>query len=276
MRALDVVKNKEIVKIYPTTTIREALKIMNENRFRRLPIVYPNNKLVGIITAMDIVDFIGGGSKYNLIREKFNRNFVAAINQPVREIMTKEVITLDENDDIDMAIETFLNKNVGGVPILDKEGHFLSLITERDVIKALINKIDENETIEDYITRKIIYATPGERLKDVARTMVRNGFRRLPVVSEDKLVGIITATDFIKLLGSNWTFKKMEMGNVREITNVRIEEIMIKDVITANNNDKLKDVAKIMVEKDIGALPVVEDSKLIGIITEKDVIKYFT
>ena len=277
MRVMKIVQNKEVITVYPTTTIRKALMTMNENRYRRLPVVNAgNNKVVGIITSMDIVDFMGGGSKYNLIREKHDRNFLAAINESVREIMEENVITLKENADIDEAIETFLTKNVGGTPIVNDDNQLISLITERDVIKALLDKIDENETIDDYITRKVIVATPGERLKDVARTMVRNGFRRLPVVSEERLVGIITSTDFIKLLGSDWAFNHIQTGNVREITNVRMEEIMKKDVITAKEGDKLKDIAEIMVTNDIGALPVVDDNlRIKGIITEKDVLGYF-
>ena len=277
MRVMKIVQNKEVITVYPTTTIRKALMTMNENRYRRLPVVNAgNNKVVGIITSMDIVDFMGGGSKYNLIREKHDRNFLAAINESVREIMEENVITLKENADMDDAIETFLTKNVGGTPIVNDDNQLISLITERDVIKALLDKIDENETIDDYITRKVIVATPGERLKDVARTMVRNGFRRLPVVSEERLVGIITSTDFIKLLGSDWAFNHIQTGNVREITNVRMEEIMKKDVITAKEGDKLKDIAEIMVTNDIGALPVVDDNlRVKGIITEKDVLGYF-
>jgi len=277
VKAVKIVQNKEVVTVYPTTTIRKALMTMNENKYRRLPVVNAgNNKVVGIITSMDIVDFMGGGSKYNLIREKHERNFLAAINEPVREIMEENVITLKENADIDEAIETFLTKNVGGVPIVNDDNQLISLITERDVIRALLDKIDDNEVIDDYITKKVIVATPGERLKDVARTMVRNGFRRLPVVSEGRLVGIITSTDFIKLLGSDWAFNHMQTGNVREITNVRMEEIMKRDVITAKEGDKLKEVAEIMIANDIGALPVVDDDlKVVGIITEKDVLKYF-
>lgn len=277
MKVIKIAENKKIITVYPTTTIRNALKTMNENKYRRLPVVNAgNNKVVGIITSMDIVDFMGGGSKYNLIREKHGRNLLSAINEPVREIMEENVITLKENSEIDDAIETFLNKNVGGVPIVNDENQLISLITERDIIRSLIDKIDENAVIDDYITRDVIVATPGERLKDVARTMVRNGFRRLPVVSEERLVGIITSTDFIKLLGSDWAFNHLKTGNVREITNVRMEEIMKKDVITAKEGDKLKDIAKMMIDNDIGALPVIdENNKVVGIITEKDIIKYF-
>ncbi|WP_456418559.1 CBS domain-containing protein [Methanocaldococcus infernus] len=271
MNVLKIVESKEIIIIPPTWTIRETLTTMNEKGFRRLPIANPGNKkLVGIVTAMDIVDFIGGGDKYNLIREKHNRNFYSAINEPIKEIMTKEVITLNENADVDEAIDLFLNRGVGGVPIVDKEDRVISLISERDVIKYFLDDIDG--VVKDYMEKNVIYATPGERLKDVARTMLRNKFRRLPVVSKGRLVGMITATDFIKLLGSDWAFNHMKTGNVREITNVRMEEIMRRDVITAREDDNLKKIAEIMIKENIGAIPVVDGEKLVGIITEKDIV----
>ncbi|AEF95576.1 CBS domain-containing protein [Methanotorris igneus] len=277
MKINKIINGKEIVTVYPTTTIRKTLVTMNEEGFRRIPVVDAGtNRVEGIVTSMDIVDFMGGGSKYNLIREKHNRNFIAAINEPVREIMEEDVITIKENAEIDDIIKTFLEKNVGGTPIVNNNNQLISLITERDVIRVLKDKISEEEKVMDYMTKKVIAATAGERLKDVARTMLRNGFRRLPVVSEGKLVGIITSTDFIKLLGSDWAFNHMQTGNVREITNVRMQDIMIKDVITAREEHSLKDVAEIMTSKNIGALPVVEDGELVGIITEKDIIKYFS
>ena len=277
MKINNIVSGKKITTIYPTTTIRKTLVTMNKEGFRRIPVVDAGtNRVEGIVTSMDIVDFMGGGSKYNLIREKHNRNFLSAINEPVREIMEENVITIKENAEIDDVIETFLEKNVGGVPVVNNDNQLISLITERDVIRILKDRISGEEKVKDYMTKKVIVATAGERLKDVARTMVRNGFRRLPVVSEERLVGIITSTDFIKLLGSDWAFNHMQTGNVREITNVRMEEIMKRDVITAKEGDKLKDIAKIMVTNDIGALPVVDDNlRIKGIITEKDVLSYF-
>ena len=102
--------------------------------------------------------------------------------------------------------------------------------------------------------------------------ITRNGFRRLPVVSEEKLVGIITSTDFISLLGSDWAFTHMKTGNIREITNLRIQDIMKKDVLSVGPDLKLIDAVNIMTEKDIGVLPVVEGEKLVGLLTRNNFV----
>ena len=276
MKIKNIVEGKEVVKVYPTTTIRDALTAMNGSGVRRITVVDAGtNRVVGIITSMDIVDFMGGGSKYNLVKSKHNHNLLAAINEPVKEIMTNEAIYVKENAILKEVINLFIEKSVGGMPVVDKDHKLISTITERDVIRFLKDQIDKSEKTTKYMTENPVVATPGERLKDVARTMLRNGFRRLPVVSEGKLVGIITSTDFINLLGSDWAFNHMKTGNVKEITNVRIKDIMKEDILTVEMGTSLYDVVEIMTKNNVGALPVVDNGKLVGIITEKDVVSYF-
>ena len=266
MKINGIIEGKDVVKTYPTTTIRDALTTMNDTGIRRISVVDAgSNRVEGVITSMDIVDFIGGGSKYNLVKSKHDRNLYAAINEPVKEIMTTEPVCVKETANLKDVINTFIEKNVGGMPVVDKDHKLVSMITERDVLKHLKEDIDKAEKIDKYMTKNPITATAGERLKDVARTMLRNGFRRLPVISEDKLVGMITSTDFIRLLGSDWAFEHLKTGNVREITNVRIKDIMVKDVITIDEDTTLYDAVEIMINNNIGALPVVHNGKLIGI-----------
>jgi len=271
-----VIKDKkDIVKVYLSTTIKDAVSKMNNSGTRRVPVVDAGtDRIVGIVTSMDILDFMGGGSKYNLVKFKHRHNLLSAINEPVKKIMTNDPICVRESTPLEEVIEIFIEKNVGGTPVVDKEDILISLITERDIIRYLMDRIEE-KTVQDYMTEDPIVATPGMRLKDVARVMLRNGFRRLPVVSEDRLVGMVTSTDFIRLLGSDWAFNHMITGNVKEITNVRVEEVMTKDPLRVCKDDSLKSTAEIMIKGSIGALPVVEDrDNLVGIITEKDIIAF--
>jgi len=273
LKIKNVVGEKKVEKVYPSTKIIETLEMMNREKIRRISVVDPGTgRVEGILTNIDIVDLMGGGSKYNLVKFKHNHNMISAINEPVKEIMSDNVILIKETADIDEVVDLFVTKKVGGVPVVDKNGKLISTINERDIIKHLKDDLYKNLLVSDCMTDKVVSATPGERLKDVARTMLRNGFRRLPVVSEEKLVGIITSTDFISLLGSDWAFTHMKTGNIREITNLRIQDIMKKDVLSVGPDLKLIDAVNIMTEKDIGVLPVVEGEKLVGLLTEKDIV----
>ena len=78
------IATRDVVSIPPSKSIKDTAKVMMEHEFRRLPITDPGSgKLLGIVTVMDILDFFGGGKKFNIIEKKYEDNFLAAINDHV-------------------------------------------------------------------------------------------------------------------------------------------------------------------------------------------------
>jgi predicted transcriptional regulator len=139
-----------------------------------------------------------------------------------------------------------------------------------------------DELVEDYMTRNVISTTPGTRIEGASKIMVRNKLRRIPVVGEerktphpedDKIVGIVTATDILEFLGKNSAFEHMITNSAEEVLNTTITEIMEPEVISVTPVTRLGDVCDIMEEKDIGGLPVVKEDQLRGIITESDILR---
>jgi len=107
----------------------------------------------------------------------------------------------------------------------------------------------------------------------VERTMTMQGFRRLPIISEGKVVGIITAMDIIRFFGTGKVFRYLKSGTMTQVLSTPAFEIATKDVAIIEPNADVGQAAKIMQEKNIGALPVVENENLVGIITERDFFK---
>jgi CBS domain-containing protein len=103
--------------------------------------------------------------------------------------------------------------------------------------------------------------------------MATQGFRRLPIVSDGKVVGIITTMDVIRFFGSGEVFKYLRSGTIIQVLNTPALEIATKDVSTVEPNADVGQAAKTMKDKDIGAVPVVKNGKLVGIITERDFFK---
>ena len=89
--------------------------------------------MLGIVTVMDILDFFGGGSKFNIIEKKYEDNFLAAINEPVREIMTRDVVSLSKKASIGETIETMLSNQLGAIPLVDGDDKLVGIVTERDI-----------------------------------------------------------------------------------------------------------------------------------------------
>ncbi len=273
------IAKKEVITAPQTITIKEAAEIMVKNKFRRLPITDSGSgRLVGIVTAMDILDFLGGGSKSKLLEEKYKDNFLAGINVHVKEIMTRGVVSISNKDSIHDAVELILNKNIGALPIINPEEKIVGIISERD-ISFLLSGVLTDETVEDLMTTSVISTTMGTPLESASKIMVRNHLRRLPVVGKtdehpdkDKLVGILTATDILNFFGNNGMFGNLTSNAATDIFNTKISDIIETNVISTSPDVKLGDLSKLMKEKRIGGLPVVKDDEIIGIITERDLL----
>ncbi|HIH61547.1 MAG TPA: CBS domain-containing protein, partial [Methanobacteriales archaeon] len=276
------IAQKEVVSIPPTINIKEAAEIMVKNRFRRLPITDPGTrKLLGIITSMDILDFLGGGDKSNILEEKYDDNFLAAINEPIRKIMTRKVKYITPKDSITDAVKKMLKYNIGALPVVNHEKKLVGIVSERDFVFLMAGVLND-EIVADHMTENLITTTPGTPIEGASKIMVRNQFRRLPIVGEErktphpekeKLVGIVTSTDILEFLGSNRVFDTIKTNSAEEALNTPVNEIMEKKVVTINSTSTLGQLYKIMAENDIGGVPVVDYEELLGIITESDLLR---
>ncbi len=263
---------KDVISIPPTKSIKEAAEMMIEHGFRRLPVTHPgSNKLLGIVTAMDILDFLGGGSKFDIIEKKHNDNFLAAINDPVKEIMSREVISISPKYSIKESVSVMTENGIGSLPIVDKEGKVVGIVTERDFALALAGSLT-NETVGEIMIKDVITTTPGTPIESCSKIMVRNNLRRIPVVEEDKMIGIVTSTDILRFFGDKEMFASMTSNSGLDVLKRKISEIVKPNISVTESYVKLGDLCDLLAEKNIGGVPVVDDDKLVGIITERDIL----
>jgi CBS domain-containing protein len=262
-----------VVTMAATTPIYDAIQIMTKNGFRRIPIVDAGTKaLEGIITATDIVDYLGGGKKFEIIERKFGGNFFKAINQPIGNIMTKNVVSIGISARISEAIALMKEKNLGGLPVVDDENSVKAIITERDIANLFADRIS-GVRVAQIMSERVITALPKTTIFEVERTMATQGFRRLPIISDGKVIGIITTMDIIRFFGSGEVFKHLRSGTIIQILNTPALQIASKEISTIEPSADVGQAAKIMRDKDIGAVPVVEKERLVGMLTERDFFK---
>ncbi|MCD6449618.1 MAG: CBS domain-containing protein [Thermotogaceae bacterium] len=129
--------------------------------------------------------------------------------------------------------------------------------------------------VKDVMTKEVITITPDTSFSDAMNILRKNKIRRLPVVKDGKIAGIITEKDLLSASPSAAT--TLDIWELQYLLNkLKVKEIMIKNVVTVKETTPLENAAKIMAEKKIGALPVLNDNKeLVGIITETDIFKTF-
>jgi len=264
-----------VVTMAPTTPIYDAVRIMSKEGFRRIPVVDPGTKrLLGMVTATDIVNFLGGGEKHQLIQRKYGGSFYKAINEPIRSIMTQDVVSIHTSGRISEALELMKRHKIGGLPVVDDDKRVWAILTEKDLISLFKGRIS-GVKVAELMTRRVVTATPSMSIFEAERTMIEQGFRRLPIVSDKKVLGMITARSILRFFGSGEVFKHLQSGTMAQVLQTSVLEASIKDVevITVSPDIDVGEAAGIMKEKDVGSLLVVENERLVGIITERDFFK---
>jgi CBS domain-containing protein len=263
----------QVVTMAPTARVYDAVQIMSNQGFRRIPISDPGTRrLLGIITATDIANYFGGGDKFQIIQQKYKGNFYNAINEPVKTIMTHDAVSVLATAGLKEAIGLMIEHNVGGLPVVDDKGKIWAIVTERDVIDLFMGKIS-GVKVEEEMSRETLTATPSTTIFEAAKSMTTQGFRRLPIVSKKELVGIMTVMDIVRYFGSKKVFEHLRAGTITQVLQTPILEIATKKVVTVEPRIDIGIAAKLMRDNNIGALPVVDDGKLVGIITERDFFK---
>lgn len=113
----------------------------------------------------------------------------------IQEIMTKEVTTLNSNDSIAKAADMMKKINVGSIPVVENN-KLVGIVTDRDIILRNVAKGDSsNQAISQVMTQDIVSVTPDTDVHEAADIMAQNQIRRLPVVQDGSLLGIVSIGD---------------------------------------------------------------------------------
>lgn len=122
------------VTITPDIPFQDALKLMREKGFRRLPVVNRHGELVGIVSERDLLYATPSPATSLSVWEL---NYLLSQLQ-VQEIMTRHVITTTSDTPIEDAAEVMAQRKIGGMPVVDERNTVIGVITETDIFKALV------------------------------------------------------------------------------------------------------------------------------------------
>src|SRR5665647_957967 len=118
----------------------------------------------------------------------------------VKDLMTKNVVTIDANKTVVEAAALMSENDIGDLIVMD-DNTPVGIVTERDFVRRVLAEGKSTESkVSEVMTRPLKVIDPDAPIKEAARRMVNKRIRRLPVIKDNKLVGIITAADFARHL----------------------------------------------------------------------------
>ncbi len=270
---LYLIAKRPVVTITHVEPIGKAVRTMTKKGFRRLPVTKATGELQGIITATDIVNYFGGGEYFNIIVNRHSKNIYKAFDEPVSSIMNRNPIYATTEDTLTYVIELMVKYNVGGIPVVTPdEGKIYGIITERDVINYLGGKV-LGMKVAEVMTKSVITLPYDASIKEAAKTMIKMGFRRIPLVDRNGYVrGLITARSIVRFFGTNKVFDYIVTGNIDEVLSVPAYEAAIHEIITLSPDADVGEAASKMAETGMGSVLVAKGSRLVGILTERDIM----
>jgi CBS domain-containing protein len=181
--------------------------------------------------------------------------------------MSEDIITIDKDQNLSDALKLLRKHNVSRLPVTNNK-QLVGIISERDIANKLGSSKYESMPasrlhISSVMVKDVITVPQTMQLDEVARIMLDKGIGSVPVMDEDKMVGIVSKADFVTL-AVGIAFDK-----------ITVKEIMSKDLTVVSPTERIVHARRQMLETNVGRLPVVDDDALVGMITSKDLMRAF-
>ena len=118
----------------------------------------------------------------------------------IKDIMKTDVIVAKRQTGIDEAVKALASNNITGMPVVNNDMTLAGIISERDVLRLLANLTSRSAKVEDFMTENVVSFEQDDDLLEICRCLMRSNFRRVPILSDGKLVGIITRKDITRAI----------------------------------------------------------------------------
>ena len=182
----------------------------------------------------------------------------------VRDVMTSNPISVKSDDIVTKARSLIRKYGYRALPVLEHD-KLVGIISRNEILKVTSTRT--NVSVSGLMSTLLITTTPDENIIGVNKKIIRHHIRQLPVVdpkSTDRLVGIVSSMNILKAF--------LEIADIP--LNGKIQDIMNKEFISCNPDDELSKVWHRMMEGSVSGFPVVENKKVVGIITRMDMLRH--
>ena len=177
----------------------------------------------------------------------------------IKEIMTKEVITVSKNDDLKHVMDLMEKHNISKIPVMD-DGKIVGIVTDTTIADKLGSMksrgIPTSRMHASTVMEKNFEAVyPDMDVREILQTVGKPGLTMLPVIGNDVLVGVVTKADLLPFVKGDR----------------KVKEIMTTNVHSVRPDDRVIHARRILFDNDIARLPVVEERKVVGMLSDKEI-----
>ena len=253
--------SEDLITVDKDQNLSDALKLLRKHNVSRLPVTN-NKELVGIISERDIANKLGS-SKYESM---------PASRLHISSVMVKDVLTVPQTMQLGDVAELMLENGIGSVPVMDDDNNMVGIVSKADFVTLASGIAFDKISVKEIMKKGVTSISPTERLIHARRVMLEAHVGRLPVLDDDKLVGMITSKDLMRAF-IDFRKKVPEKYQKSQIKEVLVEDIMSSNPVCVTKDMSITEVSNIMMDTGYNGLPVVEGEEVIGIITQTDILR---
>ena len=189
------------------------------------------------------------------------------------DVMQYGVIKTEKNAPVSEAVNLLVSTQVSGLPVTH-EGRLVGMLSEKDVLLLLFKNDYLPGTVEEYMTKEVASFDIEESLCEISHFLVEKPFRRVPIMKDETIAGMITRSDLIKYYRQQSQTTQHTTGTLKSRDGLA-EEIMQYGLLPVTSDTSITEAMDLIVKYNVPGLPVVgAQNALEGIITEKDLLTF--
>ena len=265
------------VTVSPSTSLLKTREILLQKKVKRV-IVTDKNHPIGVITEKDIAKKI-----YELGTKPIK-------SVKAKDFKLKTLYTLNKENTVKDCARLMKKHRISLVIILKKDKTLAGIVTKTNLTSAFLTKGSDSMLVSKVMKTNVVAASPSDPILFVESLLLKYGISRVIIKRNQKPVGVITFRDFVPAKIPQWIAESADPKEVQEykfkkgltethsnqmnyLFPFHATDIMSTNPITVNKDDEVKVAITKMVKYNISGLPVLHNSRLVGIITKSDIVR---
>jgi CBS domain-containing protein len=264
------------ITVSPSTSLLKTREILLQKKVKRV-IVIDKKSPIGVITEKDIAKKI-----YELGTKPIK-------SVKAKDFKLKKLYTLNKENSVKECARLMKKHRISLVIILNKDKTLSGIVTKTNLATAFLTKGSDSMLVSKVMKTNIITAAPSDPILFVESLLLKYGISRIIIKRNQKPVGVITFRDFVPAKIPQWIAESADPKEVQEykfkkgLTETHANQmnylfpfhatdIMATNPITVNKDNEVKVAITKMIKYNISGLPVLNNSRLVGIITKSDIV----